>query len=124
MPGQAVQQAVSVFLCAQGELILESFTKIKSVGKDDHPQLATCRRHKTVLLIAKLDRPARNVHFISGLMESGVEFIPRDMPEANRLTIQILAAMTEHERGMISRALKSPCTPPRRAVRSWAVPTR
>jgi DNA invertase Pin-like site-specific DNA recombinase len=55
-----------------------------------------------VLVIAKLDRLARSVAFISGLMESGVEFVACDMPEANRLTLHILAAVAEHEREMIS----------------------
>jgi DNA invertase Pin-like site-specific DNA recombinase len=58
------------------------------------------------LIIAKLDRLARNVHFISGLIESGVEFVAVDMTEANRLTIHILAAVAEHEREMISKRTK------------------
>jgi DNA invertase Pin-like site-specific DNA recombinase len=58
-------------------------------------------------VIAKLDRLARNVYFISGLMESGVEFVAVDMPEANRLTIHILAAVAEHEREMISQRTKA-----------------
>ena len=66
-----------------------------------------CRRHKAKLIIAKLDRLARNVHFISGLMESSVDFIAVDMPEANRLTIHILAAVAEHEREMISQRTKA-----------------
>ncbi len=51
----------------------------------------------------KLDRLARNVHFISGLMETGVEFVAVDMPQANRLTIHILATFAEHEREAISQ---------------------
>jgi DNA invertase Pin-like site-specific DNA recombinase len=47
------------------------------------------------------------VHFISGLMESGVEFVAVDMPEANRLTIYILAAVAEHERETISQRTKA-----------------
>jgi Resolvase, N terminal domain len=93
---EAQQQALDIFLHGHGELIVESFTEIESGRRNDRPQLAAaldaCRRHKAVLLIAKLDRLARNVHFINGLMESGVEFIAVDMPEANRLTIHIFAA--------------------------------
>jgi DNA invertase Pin-like site-specific DNA recombinase len=59
-------------------------------------------KHKAKLVIAKLDRLARNVHLISGLMESKVDFVCCDMPDANRLTIHILAAVAEHEREMIS----------------------
>jgi len=81
---EAQQQAVSVSLRGHGELIVKSFTEIESGRKNDRPQLAAaldaCWKHKAALLIAKLDRLARNVHFISGLMESGVEFIAVDMP--------------------------------------------
>jgi DNA invertase Pin-like site-specific DNA recombinase len=58
-------------------------------------------------LVAKLDRLARNVHLISGLMESGVEFVAVHMPMANRLTVHILAAVAEHEGGMISQRTKA-----------------
>ena len=101
--------AVAAFVAGRGE-ILQSFTEIESGKKNDRPQLAEalalCRRHKAKLIIAKLDRLARNVHFISGLMESGVDFLAVDMPEANRLTIHILAAVAEHEREMISKRTK------------------
>ena len=60
-----------------------------------------------MLVIAKLDRLARNVHFISGLMNSDVEFVAVDMPSANRLTIHILAAVAEHESEMISQRTKA-----------------
>ena len=53
-------------------------------------------------IIAQLDRLARNIRFISGLMESGVEFTAVDFPQANRLTVHILAADAEHEAKMIS----------------------
>ncbi len=49
-------------------------------------RLALCRQKRAVLVIAKLDRLARSVAFISNLMESGVEFVAVDMPQANRLT--------------------------------------
>ncbi len=55
-----------------------------------------------MLVIAKLDRLARNVAFVSGLMEAGVEFVAADMPAVNRLTVHILAAVAEEEARMIS----------------------
>jgi DNA invertase Pin-like site-specific DNA recombinase len=58
-------------------------------------------------LIARLDRLARSVPFISNLMESGVDFVVVDMPEANRLTMHILAAVAEHEREAISKRTKA-----------------
>jgi DNA invertase Pin-like site-specific DNA recombinase len=66
-----------------------------------------CRLRGAKLIIAKLDRLARNVAFISNLMESGVEFEAVDFPQANRLTIHIMAAMAEHEAKMISDRTKA-----------------
>ncbi len=65
--------------------------------------LQTCKATGSKLLIAKLDRLARNVAFIANLMESGVEFVAVDLPQANKLTVHIMAAMAEHEREMISK---------------------
>jgi len=62
---------------------------------------------RATLVIAKLDRLARNVHFISSLMESGVDFVACDNPHATKLTIHILAAVAEHEREMISARTKA-----------------
>lgn len=59
------------------------------------------------MLIAKLDRLARNVAFVSNLMESGVEFLAVDMPQANKFTIHILAAVAEYEAEMISKRTKA-----------------
>ena len=84
------------------------FTEIESGRRHkNRPQLAAAlqdaRKRRAVLIIAKLDRLARNVHFVSGLMESGVEFIAADMPTANRLTLHIMAAFAEYEREAISQ---------------------
>jgi DNA invertase Pin-like site-specific DNA recombinase len=64
--------------------------------------LKACRLQGAKLIIAKLDRLARNVAFISNLMESKVEFEAVDFPQANRLTVHIMAAIAEHEAKMIS----------------------
>jgi DNA invertase Pin-like site-specific DNA recombinase len=66
-----------------------------------------CRAQRATLIIAKLDRLARNVAFISSLMEAGVDFIACDNPHATRLTIHVLAAVAEHEREMISQRTKA-----------------
>ena len=62
-----------------------------------------CRWRRAKLLIAKLDRLARNVAFTSNLMESGVEFVAVQFSHANRLTMHILEAVAEHEREMIAK---------------------
>lgn len=105
----AQRAAVSPY--AAGRNLLSEFVEIKSGGKDNRPQLAAalalCRQKRAVLVIAKLDRLARSVAFISNLMESGVEFVAVDMPQANRLTLHILAAVAEHEREMISQRTRA-----------------
>src|SRR3954447_18385327 len=105
---EAQKQAVLNHL--SGIFPLSEFTEVESGRRNDRPKLAealaACRLHKAVLVIAKLDRLARNVAFVSHLMESGVEFQAVDFPEANRLTIHILAAVAEHEAKMISERTK------------------
>jgi DNA invertase Pin-like site-specific DNA recombinase len=93
-----------------GELVAE-FTEVESGRKSDRPQLlaalAAAKRAKAVLVIAKLDRLARNVHFISGLLESGVPFVCADMPEADRTWLQMSAVFAEWEARKISERTKS-----------------
>lgn len=103
----AQRAAVAAYVAGRGELSAE-FVEIES-GKrsDNRPQLAAalaaCRQQRATLVIARLDRLARNVHFISGLMESAAEFAVVDMPSASRLTLHIMAAVAEEEAAMISR---------------------
>lgn len=99
--------------------ILTEFTEIES-GRShtNRPQLAAaishCRKAGATLAIARLDRLARDVHFISGLMREDVAFVAVDMPHANRLTVHILAAVAEHEREMISARTKAALTEAKR----------
>jgi len=105
----AQRSAVAAY--AAGRDLLGEFVEVESGRKDNRPQLAAalalCRQKRAVLVIAKLDRLARSVAFISNLMESGVEFVAVDMPQANRLTLHILAAVAEHEREMISQRTRA-----------------
>lgn len=107
----AQRRAVSEYLGASGLQPVSEFTEVESGRRADRPELAkalaACRRHGARLVIAKLDRLARNVAFVSGLMEADVDFVACDMPHANRLTIHILAAVAEHEREMISARTKA-----------------
>lgn len=106
----AQRRVVADFATGRGDILAE-FTEIESGRKNDRPELhaaiAACQRQRATLIIAKLDRLARNVAFIANLMESGVEFIAVDMPSANRLTLHILAAVAEHEREMISERTRA-----------------
>src|SRR5690349_21739379 len=107
----AQRSAVTDYLNGGNWQLVAEFTEVESGRKNDRPELAkalaTCRRIGATLIIAKLDRLARNVAFVSNLMESGVEFTAVDFPTANRLTIHILAAVAEHEREMISARTKA-----------------
>lgn len=97
---EAQRQAVRTYLAGRGILVAE-VVEVESGRKNDRPKLAEalrlCRLHKAGLVIAKLDRLARNVAFVSSLMDSDVEFTAVDFPQANRLTVHILAAVAEHE---------------------------
>jgi DNA invertase Pin-like site-specific DNA recombinase len=103
---EAQQASVRQFLNGGTWTLLDEFVEIESGKRIKRPQLSAalevCKKRKATLVIAKLDRLARNVHFISGLMESGVEFVAADNPAANKLMIHMLAAFAEHEREMIS----------------------
>ena len=89
----------------------KEFIEIESGKKTKRPKLDAaithCKKHKTKLVIAKLDRLARNVHFISGLMESGIDFVAADMPSADRFMLHIYAAMAEEEGRRISERTKA-----------------
>lgn len=107
--GLAAQEA-AVRAFVAGEPIA-AFTEVESGKRDDRPQLAAAlahaKRHKATLVIAKLDRLARDVHFISGLLKSGVEIRACDIPTANRMVLHIMAAVAEGEREMISERTKA-----------------
>ena len=87
--------------------LVAEVVEIESGKRNDRPKLAEalrlCRLHKATLIIAKLDRLARNVAFTANLMDSGVDFVAVDFLQANRLTIHILAAVAEHEARAISK---------------------
>jgi DNA invertase Pin-like site-specific DNA recombinase len=84
--------------------------EIESGKRSDRPKLTEalrlCRLHNATLVIAKLDRLSRDAHFLLGLEKAGVEFVAADMPSANRLTVGIMAMVTDEERRMISRRTK------------------
>jgi DNA invertase Pin-like site-specific DNA recombinase len=101
--GREAQQAtVEAFAKQQGGAILATCIEVESGKRSDRPELAkalgAARKGKATLLIAKLDRLARNVAFIATMMEAGVDFVACDQPFASRLTLHILAAEDEARR--------------------------
>ena len=108
---EAQRAAVEAFVGGRSGAVLAEFVEVESGRKNDRPQLeaalAEAKRVGAVLLIAKLDRLARNVAFISALLEAGVEIQACDMPEANKFLLHIMAAVAEHEAAAISARTKA-----------------
>lgn len=111
---EAQRETVRAYLAQCFGDLIEEFVEVESGSKASRPilelALAACRREKATLVIAKLDRLARNVSFISQLMDTRVEFIACDAPYANRLMLHILSAFAEHERDQISARTKAALT--------------
>lgn len=107
----AQREAVSQFLAARTASVIAEFVEVESGGKDDRPKLRealdACQRGRATLLIAKLDRLARSVAFVAGLMDGDTEFVAVDMPHASRFVLHIMAAVAEHERQIIGERTKA-----------------
>lgn len=103
---EAQRAHVQAFAQRLEGIIIAEYTDVESGKSNRRAELAKAMQQaKTTgatLLIAKLDRLSRDVNFISGLMKSDVAFLACDNPQANKLTIHLLAAMAEHEREQIS----------------------
>jgi DNA invertase Pin-like site-specific DNA recombinase len=107
---EAQETAIQAYQRNTGSRIIAEFTEVETGKKDEmenRPELlkaiARAKRAKAVLVIAKLDRLARSVYVTATLHKAGVEFVACDNPTANRLTIQILAAVAENEARMTSQ---------------------
>jgi len=128
---EAQRAAVAAHVLGRGEVVAE-FVEVESGKRSDRPELARARalaeakRAGAVLLIAKLDRLARNVAFIANLLESGVEVTAADMPEANCFVLHIMAAVAEQEGRAISERTKAALAAAKaRGVKlGWSIPSR
>jgi len=106
---EAQRMAVQAHLhhANHGAELLQEFVEVESGRKVDRPQLKAalerCELTGAVLIIAKLDRLSRDAHFLLGLYKAGVEFVACDLPEANRLTVTLMAAVAQHEVECISK---------------------
>jgi DNA invertase Pin-like site-specific DNA recombinase len=107
----AQREAVSQFLKMRPAAVVAEFVEVESGGRDDRPKLgealAFCQRNKATLLIAKLDRLARSVAFVAGLMDGDTDFVAVDMPHASRFVLHIMAAVAEHERQIIGERTRA-----------------
>jgi len=111
--GQEAQEAVvRAYLVSVNGVEIARYDEVESGKKDDNrPQLQAallrCRQTRATLLVAKLDRLSRNVAFLMNLRDSAVKFQALDIPEANTLTLSIMAALAQHERELISQRTKA-----------------
>jgi DNA invertase Pin-like site-specific DNA recombinase len=107
---EAQRKAIDDFVASRAADVIARFTEVESGKKADRPELGKALHLAKVtgatLLIAKLDRLSRNAAFLLTLRDSGVRFVAADMPEANDLTVGIMALVAEQEREAITRRTK------------------
>jgi DNA invertase Pin-like site-specific DNA recombinase len=105
------QAAIDAFLQPGDKLLAPPYIEVESGKNSDRPQLKLaldrCRKTGATLLIARLDRLARNVRFISSLMEEGIPFVAADMPNATPFMLHVYAAVAEEEARAISKRTKA-----------------
>jgi len=107
----AQKSSVVKYVESQDGVIIQEFTEIETgTNKRErieiHKAIKLAKDENAVLVIAKLDRLARNVSFVSSLMDAGIEFLAVDMPSANNFTIHIFSALAEQEAKLISSRTK------------------
>ena len=104
----AQRQAIDGFVAQRGAALIARFTEVESGRNPDRPELGKALHLAKVtgatLVIAKLDRLSRNAAFLLTLRDSGVRFAAVDLPEANDLTVGIMALVAQQEREAISQA--------------------
>jgi DNA invertase Pin-like site-specific DNA recombinase len=107
---EAQREAVTRYLNGGQWKLVAEYVEVESGKRNTRPQLQAAISHAKAigakLVIARLDRLARNLHFVSSLQERGVDFVAADMPDANRLTIHIIAAVAESVGRTISENTK------------------
>jgi DNA invertase Pin-like site-specific DNA recombinase len=115
--------AVAQFTGNCTNCVLATYQDIESGKNDDRPELlkaiAQAKQTGSTLLIAKLDRLSRNAAFILTLKDTGVNFVCVDMPEANALTIGIMAIFAQQEREMISKRTKEALKAKKERTGEW-----
>ena len=108
---EAQQHAVENFLAGKEAVLINQYREMESGAKNDRPELhkalRKCRLTGATLLIAKLDRLSRNRRFLMELADSTINFVCCDMPEANNLTVGLLACLADYERQLISERTKA-----------------
>jgi DNA invertase Pin-like site-specific DNA recombinase len=111
---EAQRQAVLSLCNSRGWEVIDEHTEVESGKRADRPALSAAMHHAkvtgAVLVVAKLDRLSRSVAFLSQLQDSGTKFVAADMPEANELTVHIMAAVAQAERKAIGQRTREALT--------------
>jgi DNA invertase Pin-like site-specific DNA recombinase len=111
---EAQAAAIADYVQARGGAVIEDFEEVEtgrgSNALEKRPKLReamrAAKRQRATLVVAKLDRLSRNVHFVSGVMESGADFAVADLPRADKTMLHFYAMVAEWERDRISQRLK------------------
>lgn len=107
----AQRDAVERFIAGRSGNIVSEFVEVESGKRNDRPELEKairrCRLTGSTLVVAKLDRLSRNVAFLMTLRDAGVNFVAADMPEANTMTVGVMAVVAQHEAEAISARTKA-----------------
>jgi DNA invertase Pin-like site-specific DNA recombinase len=107
------RSAAERFVARQRGKVIAEYTEIESGLNRDRTQLqkalGACRVYRAILLIAQLDRLARNVAFVSMLIETGADFVAADFPQARTFDKHVLAAVAENELKQMSDRRKAVC---------------
>jgi DNA invertase Pin-like site-specific DNA recombinase len=107
----AQRKAVEDYLNGGRWRLVAEHVEVESGKQNERPELtkalAACRVHGATMVVAKLDRLSRNAAFLLTLRDAGVEFVAVDLPNANRMTVGIMAVVAEHEREAISVRTKA-----------------
>ncbi|GAB5426956.1 MAG: recombinase family protein [Devosia indica] len=114
---EAQREMVKRFAEAEGLTITDSFVEVETAAGSDtdrsqRPELdkaiAAARRAGCSIVVAKLDRLSRDVHFISGLMVQGVPFVVAELgADTDPFVLHLYAALAEKERRLISERTKA-----------------
>lgn len=123
---EAQRESVLRYCESHGLTLVAEYQDVESGKKTDRPGLraaiAECREIGALLVIAKLDRLSRSLRQLVELLDSDVEFVAVDMPEANRLTLHIIGAIAEHESRVISERTKAAMAAAKRRGKKFGNP--
>lgn len=113
--GLEAQKAAVQAILKPADLLIAEFTEVESGKRRDRPQLAKAlhqaKVNRAALVVAKVDRLARNVHFLETILSGDVEVVFADLPQVSgpmgRFILQQLAAVAQLEAGLISERTKA-----------------